>query len=161
MLWSCAVAALIRCLMLLTMLLHSVFGCTWHHFHVCHSGHPSVGLAAEPQVPIANSHSCACHHKHQSAPSGSEKPIPNCDPISSDSVPCGHSSGCDHSVCSFTASVPGNELSRWDVLQVCIVAEPAQAPISGACQRECLLPDSKCVALSAPEFCARLQVWQI
>ncbi len=154
--WSCVVPTLIRCLMLLTMLLHSVFGCTWHHFHMCHAARTSPTETSTQ----SKSHSCSRHHRHHSKRSVSENSSPNGIPAEPVSAPCDPTSGCDHSVCSFIVSGINSELFQWDV-QLCIATEFVDVPASGACQRESTAPGWQSDGWCAAEFCAHLQVWQI
>jgi hypothetical protein len=155
-LWSCVVSTLIRYLMLLTMLLHSVFGCTWHHFHMCHAARTSP----TETLTQSKSHSCSCHHRHHSKRSVSEDSRPNGIPAEPVSAPCDPKSGCDHSVCSFIVSGINSELFQWDV-ELCIATEFIDVPASGACQRESTAPGWHSDGWCAAEFCAHLQVWQL
>ena len=153
-------AVMIRCLMLLTMLLHSVFGCTWHHLHVCHTKQLSWEAANEQPLPQSKSHSCACHHQHAPVSTAPEKHFDECSPVDADSIPCGHSSSCDHSVCHFITSGLVSELSQCDV-QFGIVPEPAESLIVGTARREAACPELHFSGGAAQRLCALHQVWRI
>ena len=153
-------STLIRCLMLLTMLLHSVFGCTWHHFHMCQAARAASQTGTKTPSLQSKSHSCSCDHWHHSTRSASENSSRNGIPAEPASAPCDPTSGCDHSVCSFILSGLDSQLLQWDV-QLCSASEFLHVPSCGAYRRESTVPQSHSDSWGAPEFCAHLQVWQI
>jgi len=146
--------------MLLTMLLHSIFGCGWHHAHDCFcanvtagsscSGHPPDASdfaphrhAQEPQDRLCrHSH---CHHDSEESSSQHHSP---------------HSSDCDHSVCSFlsvrTVSLHCQLLSVPLVTAFLDFDKADASALSAAAVEESAEKN-----LCAPAFCAQLQVWRI
>jgi hypothetical protein len=142
---SVPVAVFIRCLTLLTMLLHSVYGCGWHHIHGCMSH-----CAKNSEVAHLNhfGHTHAHSHFHDES-SGSDCPA------SHDQ----HSSECDHTECSFVATAAVS-LEAQPEYSFRISGPQANAALSSLVNTEvCVRPIHSCDT-HAPAFCARIQVWR-
>ena len=150
---------LIRCLMLLTMLLHSVFGCGWHQIHACAHGTTTVGSTCQHQ----HGETADCRKEHQHGKSHRHSEGSQNEPPAKSDVPehqHRHSSDCDHSICCFVApgsavvppSMPGIE--QWLIPQMNSVL---------SCAALKTLSDTQ-PSLSAPLFArtmrAKLQVWR-
>ncbi len=138
-------AVFFRCLTLLTMLLHSVYGCGWHHIHGCMS---HCVETSETQHSTHCGHSHAPGHLHHRS-SDSESPV------SHDK----HSSECDHTECRFVATnavaiVAPSEFGFW------IVAPQADANAGSVVKADYCLCPSLSSDTCAPTFCARIQVWR-
>lgn len=93
-------------------------------------------------------------------------PVQDCGSNHPHDAPCGHSSGCDHSMCSFIASgllseLSQNELSHGELDHVGVIPELAHAAVCRLNHRESMMSVLHSVSDGVPEFCARLQVWQI
>ena len=140
-----SVAMFLRCLTLLTMLLHSIYGCGWHHIHGCMS-HCSEHSEAAHLNHFGHTHAHS-HSHHESSRSGCPAPDDQ------------HSSECDHTECSFVATN-----------SVVLVAPPEHGfrvvlPPTDACLNSqvranvCFRPLLSCDT-HAPAFCARIQVWR-
>lgn len=158
-------AILIRCLMLLTMLLHSVFGCGWHQIHECGKGCVSVGSAC-------GDHKLPCHHRRQHSTSkcgahakvahkhavNHKEPENHANPMSPVHQDR-HTSGCDHSVCSFVA--PPSVAVPFPIVEMACChsqatenAVPRAGDVTKAAELQAIH------ASSAPAICAQLQVWR-
>lgn len=142
---SVSVAVFFRCLTLLTMLLHSVYGCGWHHIHGCMS-HCSENSEAAHVNHFGHTHAHG-HSHHESSDSES--------PASHDQ----HSSECDHTECRFVttnavALVAPPEHDFW------LVLPPTGATLSFVVKAEMGFRPMLSSDAHAPEFCARIQVWR-
>lgn len=169
------VAVLFRILMLLTMLVHSVFGCIWHHTHG-DAGLPA-GLACRQAGSVNHtvsgvrsfektcSKACSSHvsnsdrHDHSSLDperSGRRPEIP-CSP---------HGPGCNHSPCEFLISRPVHinrtQLSGDNAKLLIDDSVFSFGTLHGPENRITLIRQISPPHLSrsAPETCARLQVWR-
>lgn len=142
---SIPVAMFFRCLTLLTMLLHSVYGCGWHHIHGCMS-HCVENSEAAHLNHFGHAH--AHGHSHHDS-SGSDCPASNDQ----------HSSECNHTECSFVATnsvalVAPPEHGFW------IILPQTHANLSSLVKADvCFRPILSCDT-HAPAFCARIQVWR-
>ena len=139
------VAVFIRCLTLLTMLLHSVYGCGWHHIHGCMS-HCVENSDARHSPHCGHSHAPGHSHHHSSDPDS---------PSSHDQ----HSSECDHTECHFVATnavalIAPPEHSFW------IVIPQTVAGLSSSVKADVCFRPLLCSDTHAPAFCARIQVWR-
>jgi hypothetical protein len=140
------VSVFLRCLTLLTMLLHSVYGCGWHHIHGCMSHCAENSDAHSHHFGHTHAHGHG-HSHHESSDSDSPEPHDQ------------HSSECDHTECRFVttnavALVAPPEHGFWLVLPE---TGASLSPVGKAdiCFRPILSSDAH-----APEFCARIQVWR-
>lgn len=143
--WSVPVAVFLRCLTLLTMLLHSVYGCGWHHIHGCMS---HCVERSENKQPTHCGHSHAPGHSHHDE-SDSETPT------SHDQ----HSSECDHTECRFVSTAAAAIVAPPECV-LWIIAPKADAGASSLVKSDSVLHPTLSSDTHAPEFCARIQVWR-
>lgn len=126
------------------MLLHSVYGCGWHHIHGCMSH--CVDNSDNQHKHCGHSH--APRHSHCGS-SDSETPAPHDQ----------HSSECDHTECHFVttnavALVAPPEHGFW------IVLPQTDASVSSVVKVDSCFHPTLSSDAHAPEFCARIQVWR-
>jgi hypothetical protein len=140
--------------MLLTMLLHSVFGCGWHHLHACESGCISVGTTCHPPAVAdkqTSNSSCRSQHPKGCCHHPAEEPSA---PVHDEH----HTSDCDHSVCSFVFS----QSMVFSSFQMVSFVPAWMSPLGTSAQRDQhLTATSQLVRThSASQLCAQLQVWR-
>ena len=134
-----------RCLTLLTMLLHSVYGCGWHHIHGCMS-HCAENSEATHSNHFGHTH--AHSHSHDES-SGSDCPAPYDQ----------HSSECDHTECRFVSTAAAAIVAPPECV-LWIVAPEADAHANSLVKLDSGLRPTLSAYTHAPEFCARIQVWR-
>ena len=135
----------VRCLTLLTMLLHSVYGCGWHHIHGCMSG---CLENSENKHPLHCVHSHAPGHSHHDAHDSET-------PTSHDQ----HSSECDHTECRFVSTAAAAIVAPPECV-LWIVAPEADSRAQSLVKLDSGLRPTLSSDTHAPEFCARIQVWR-
>lgn len=138
-------AVVFRCLTLLTMLLHSVYGCGWHHIHGCMSHCVETSKSGHT---VHCGHSHAPGHAHNDA-SDSETPT----------SPNQHSSECDHTECRFVATTAAAIVAPPECV-LWIVAPEVDASTKALVKIDSGLRPPPSADTHAPKFCARIQVWR-
>lgn len=85
-------------LTLATILIHSVFGCCWHHAHACETDHVDV------ETTVAHDHG----HSHDTPDSDESIPVDHHDGDHSED------DGCDEGSCTFISAARGDIESQLD-----------------------------------------------
>lgn len=132
---------------LLPMLLHSIFGCCWHHTHFDHAdAYRTSVVHADIHPHQCTHHRCLGIAKSETSTSG----IP---------VPCQHHTPCDEERCVFLSA----KLLRI-AFAFAVTAEFVAPEAGWSVTLHTSLPSLRALAAShetptSPEHCAQIQVW--
>lgn len=156
-------------LVLAVMLVHSVFGCCWHHTHTCACAHETQvcsgsdhGTAAQTypdgcshqEMNRRVAHRCTHHHDHASHTPHEQSPTGN------DQEPGPHRHQCEHGNCTFVVESGRIALSDLDLIQAFVVDyDCLLRPMDTQAFHENL--EFSTLPRTAALRCAVLQVWQI
>lgn len=154
-------------LLLAVMLIHSVFGCCWHHAHSCACDHETQASTrtnspashnhrgcVHREVSHTVRHSCAHHHHHtHSVVTG--QPLAD-----QDQEPVPHRHQCDHGTCTFVVDSGRIAIPDLDLVQPFIVDfECLMRPTAPQAIHE--YRETHTFPGTAALRCAVLQVWLI
>ena len=152
-------------LVLAVMLIHSVFGCCWHHAHSCACDHetqvsarmdsaalPHRGGCTHRETPHQVRHSCAHHH---TPPAITGQP-----PADQDQEPVPHRHQCEHGPCTFVVdsgriAIPDLDLVLPFVVDFEFLMRPTAPQVIHEYRENHTFPRTAALR------CAVLQVWQI
>jgi len=132
---------------LLPMLVHSIFGCCWHHAHFDH-----VDVCETPSV-AADIHRHQCTHDHSWGSANAETPTSNVP------APCKHQTPCDEVRCVFLAATPHRFAFAFELTAKFVVPE---ANCSVTLRNSLVSLRTVTASRELPtsqEHCALIQVW--